>query len=346
MPVNPSSVPDFDDLPKVEGMPQGCAWGVFDQNGKKDFVGTLNFLTPEIVKAAAAEVKDGVSISLNWPLNGLTRLALTGRGPAKHNVIYLPDAWGEAVVPPDAPSWDDELSFNTQSSSQWDSLAHVQHPGSGLAYNGNKPTKENLSAETTAANTQPTLDHWHEHGGLAGRGVLLDYKLYAEETGFSFHPFAGDLITVDNLEACARHFGVEFRYGDVLLVRTGATEAISNPTPKDLEMMEAHRQSGLDGTINTARWLWNRRFAAVASDAMALEAWPPVKADGTHGNLGDVVIHHYMLSLFGMSIGELWDLSKLSEYCAKAKRYSFMITSIPLNNPCLIASPPNALAIL
>jgi hypothetical protein len=45
-------------------MPKGCAWGVFDQDGKKDKVGTLNFLTPEVVRNAALEVKDGVSISL------------------------------------------------------------------------------------------------------------------------------------------------------------------------------------------------------------------------------------------------------------------------------------------
>lgn len=57
-------VPDFDDLPAVEGMPQGCAWGVFDKNGKKDVYGTLNLLTPDVVKAAAAEVKEGVSVSL------------------------------------------------------------------------------------------------------------------------------------------------------------------------------------------------------------------------------------------------------------------------------------------
>ena len=57
-------LPDFDDLPAVEGMPQGCAWGLFDKDGEKDHVGTLNLLTPEVIKAAAAEVKDGVSISL------------------------------------------------------------------------------------------------------------------------------------------------------------------------------------------------------------------------------------------------------------------------------------------
>jgi hypothetical protein len=64
MAFNLSSVPDYDDLPQVEDMPKGCAWGVFDQDGKKDMVGTLNFLTPEVVRNAALEVKDGVSISL------------------------------------------------------------------------------------------------------------------------------------------------------------------------------------------------------------------------------------------------------------------------------------------
>ncbi|KAL3954130.1 hypothetical protein ACCO45_012086 [Purpureocillium lilacinum] len=307
MPVDPSSVPDFDDLPKVKDMPQGCAWGIFDQDGKKDLVGTLNFLTPEIVRSAAGEVKDGMSISLNWPLNGLSKLGVPGRNPTKHNVLYLPESMAGGVPP-------------------------TRH--------------QNLSAETTAQNTQPTLDHWHEHGGLAARGVLLDYKRYAEETGLSFHAWGGDRLTVEQLEACARHFGVEFRYGDVLLVRTGATDVIAALTPEDLQMMQAQRMSGLHGCVETARWIWNKRFAAIASDSMALEAFPPLKADGTDGGLEDLFLHHYMLSLFGMSIGELWDLSKLSECCAKRKRYSFMLTSIPLNHPCLIGSPPNAMAIL
>lgn len=49
--------------------------------------------------------------------------------------------------------------------------------------------------------------------------------------------------------------------------------------------------------------------------------------------------------MFGMSIGELWDLKELARYCKEKKRYSFMITSTPLNQPGLIGSPPNALAI-
>lgn len=60
------SVPDFDELPAVEGMPQGCAWGIFDKDGQKDLRGTLNLLTPEVVAAACKEARDGVSISLKY----------------------------------------------------------------------------------------------------------------------------------------------------------------------------------------------------------------------------------------------------------------------------------------
>lgn len=58
-----TSLPSFDDLPPVKRMPQGCAWGVFDKDDK-GVLGTLNLLTPEVVKDAVTEVRQGVSISL------------------------------------------------------------------------------------------------------------------------------------------------------------------------------------------------------------------------------------------------------------------------------------------
>lgn len=46
-----------------------------------------------------------------------------------------------------------------------------------------------------------------------------------------------------------------------------------------------------------------------------------------------------------MPIGELWDLKALSEQCEKSKKWTFLLTSIPLNVPGGIGSPPNALAV-
>ncbi|AEO56646.1 hypothetical protein MYCTH_2301788 [Thermothelomyces thermophilus ATCC 42464] len=336
--MDPSSVPDFDDLPKVEGQPQGCAWGLFDKDGKKDVFGTLNFLTPQIVAAAAAEVKDGVSISLNWPLNGI-KFPLPGRKPPVHRPLYLGETFG---VP--FEGWDDELEFNTQFSSQWDSLCHVTP--NGTAYNGVKTTEEALSVQSTAENALPTIDHWHSRGAVVGRGVLIDWKRYHEETtGTPFHPLDGYRITTEDIEKVAKYQGVEFKHGDILIIRTGYTEILEAPTPEDMAKFQAATLSGVHGTVETARWAWNRRFAAVAGDSQAFEAVPALKPDGTVGGISDLVLHPWFLNRFGMPIGELWDLKALSEYAKKTGRYSFLLTSAPLNHPGLVASPPNAIAV-
>lgn len=58
------SWPQYDDLPSIKGMPRGCAWGVFDKDGIKDQYGCLNKITSQAVVEAAAEVKEGISVSL------------------------------------------------------------------------------------------------------------------------------------------------------------------------------------------------------------------------------------------------------------------------------------------
>lgn len=135
----PLDVPSFDDLPPVEGMPQGCAWGVFDKDGQKDVYGTLNLLTPDVVVAAAREVTEGVSVSLNWPIGAIAKPA-AGRCPLHHKVMaFTPEKHGFVGL-------DDEVQYNTQSSSQWDSLSHYAHQPTGLGYNGTPTTIEAAAA--------------------------------------------------------------------------------------------------------------------------------------------------------------------------------------------------------
>lgn len=43
------------------------------------------------------------------------------------------------------------------------------------------------------------------------------------------------------------------------------------------------------------------------------------------------LLHHYVLPLWGMPIGELLDLEKLSETCKKQNRWSFFFASAPFN---------------
>jgi hypothetical protein len=52
-----------------------------------------------------------------------------GRQKLRHNII-------DNSTFSDSASFDDELSFNTQSGSQWDGLRHAVYRGQTLLYNG------------------------------------------------------------------------------------------------------------------------------------------------------------------------------------------------------------------
>ena len=84
------SRPAFSDLPLNKGDPQLSAWGLW---GKGDELGTLNFLTEEVVRAAASEIKDGVRINLNWSF-GEPNPPCFGRQRYEHKVVCLVD-WAD-----------------------------------------------------------------------------------------------------------------------------------------------------------------------------------------------------------------------------------------------------------
>lgn len=303
--------------------------------------GTLNLLTPEVVKAAYSEAKEGVHVSLNWPI-GAIKTPGFGRKGLVHKVMSFVDS------PLNCHGYDDEIEFNTQCSSQWDSLVHFHHQPSQSGYNGAKTSVEQLTQDHGSWDLDqkiPTLNHWHSRGGMVARGVFIDFKKYADETGRAFNPFNDDKISIEDIETIAKKQAVEFKQGDVIIIRSGFTEGLTGVSgEKQAELMGSHRVCGVDGTLESAKWFWNKHFAAVAGDMIAFEQIPSI-IDGKEAPVSDLVLHQYFLGLFGMSIGELWDLKALSETCQRLNRYSFLLTSVPLNVPGGIGSPPNALAI-
>jgi len=273
-----SNLPSFDSLPKVEGMPQGCAWGIFDKNGKKDHLGCINLLTPSVVQNAFKEAKDGTSVSLNWPIGAINTPGF-GRKGLVHKVISFQD------TPTPLHGFDDEIEFNTQCSSQWDSLVHYAHQPTGKAYNGWTGTKEDLHQPFGVMDvdqSMPTLNHWHQRGGLVARGVLLDYRAWAEHKGIKYDCFSDKRIKTSELEEIAKWEGVELKQGDVLIVRSGFTEDLTGMNAEQQDKaLGTHHAVGVEGTAEAAKWHWDHHFAAVAGDAIAYEALPPLKEDGS-----------------------------------------------------------------
>jgi hypothetical protein len=145
----------------------------------------------------------------------------------------------------------------------------------------------------------PTLDHWHDQGGLVARGVLIDFKAWYEQKAVAegksgdeaiCHAFAGHRISIGEIEAIAKDQNVEFRTGDVLIVRTGMTEVFGAPTPADFGMMQKVQFTGVEGSKEMAKWLWNQHFSAVAGDSVCFEPLPPLDEGGNPApieNLGE-----------------------------------------------------------
>ncbi|KAF1809940.1 hypothetical protein P152DRAFT_421986 [Eremomyces bilateralis CBS 781.70] len=316
-------LPDYKDMPPVEGMPHGTAWGLFDKDGEKDEVGTFNLLTPEVVIKASSEIKTGRSVVLNWSLDRIFNPGF-GRTKFQHKILD----WREKI---EEYSYDDEITINTQSGSQWDGLRHYGYSQNGRYYNG-------VHHDDIPKSSHLGIDYWSKRGGIVGRGVLIDYCAWAEKKGIQYDPMSRHCIKLDDMKQIAKEQNIEFRQGDILIVRSGWIKWYEEATDeaRTAKVSNGHEYVGVEGCPETIEWLWNNHFAAVAGDAIGFEAWPPKFPNR---------LHDHLLALWGMPIGELWDLEALSEECQRQNRWSFLLTSAPLNTPGGVASPPNAIAI-
>jgi kynurenine formamidase len=316
-----SHLPLYDQLPVRPGAPKGAAWGVF---GDADELGTINLMTPQCVIKAAAEIRTGRVFPLNLPIN-LPDPPLYGRGAVRHQIFPLPMA--EFFT-------DDYLdNFYPQGSSQWDAVGHIKHPVHGH-YNG---LPESEVTGRGGGGTHLGIENLARRG-IAGRGVLVDAARHFERQGKTIHCTGSDVITIKDLETILAEQKTRLRGGDILLVRVGWLKSyLASSAEERVKVAQSPNAPGVEATTKMAQWLWDRRIAAVASDSPAFEA--------VNTQALNEMLHPHLLAFFGMPIGEMWDLEALADDCAADKRYSFFLTSAPLNIPGGVGSPPNALAV-
>ena len=319
-----SRLPPYKDLPLEPESGCKCTWGLFDKDGIKDELGTINLLTPETVAEAAKEIKTGRSISLDWGLEKVEK-PFGNRKGLEHKFIDWRTKPGF-----DFFCYDDEINVNTQAGSQWDGLRHWGHMKTGLYYNGTHHD-DLLKTEHLG------IDHLSKRGGIVGRGVLLDYYAWAEKNGKQLDQASGYGITLPDLKAIAEDEDVTFKPGDVLIVRSGFVKWFEERPSVDIgKHLAGDGLLGVLGSDEFLEWLWNNHFSCVAGDGIGFEKWPPTPG---------FALHDHLLSLWGMLIGEQWDLEALSDECRRQNRWTFFLTSAPLNVKGGIASPPNAIAV-
>jgi len=319
----PSTFPRYDALPAFEATGDRHAWDVF---GRGDQLGTLNFLTPERVRRAARLVRTGQVINLSLPLDQPSPAIFSGRQPYRHHISV------------DRGGRDDSLDgFYLQYSSQWDSLRHVRYREFGY-YGG--------IDDAAVDEGRLGIENMAEHG-IVGRGVLIDLPAFCERTGREYSPNQRICMDGPLIEQIVASENVELEPGDILVLRTGwmgwylgldqAGRQALVGTVQPASDPEALRCPGLDPERVTAAWLWDHQIAAVVADNIAVEALPVIPSAGFQ--------HRRLIPLFGMPLGELWNLEALAQACAADGVYEFMLMAAPLNIPGGVGSPANAYAV-
>lgn len=102
--------------------------------------------------------------------------------------------------------------------------------------------------------------------------MLIDYASYAERHNIAVHHYGSHAITLQDVWAVAREQGTEFQTGDVLFLRTGYVAKFKALTAEQrTEVARVGEWCGLAQGRDVSEWLWERQFAAVASDTPGFE---------------------------------------------------------------------------
>jgi kynurenine formamidase len=283
-------------------------WGRW---GEDDELGTLNLITPEKRIAAAALVRDGVSVSLALELNKTQDELNTN--PFEHSLTVA--TFGGQEIAGDKYA----VEYHGFAHSHMDGLPHFVN--NGKMYNG-------FPVAGLKAGGAEHLGIENAFAGVFTRGVLVDVPWLK---GVDYLE-PGTVITAEDLEAWEKKTGVRVGSGDVLLVRTGRWERVRQKG--QWNFVEA--AAGMHASVAT--WLKQRDVAVIGCDGVN-DVMPSGVVDRPNP------LHELVLVGLGMPILDNLDLDALAAEVVNRGRWTFLYVGAPLRVPGGTGSPLNPLAI-
>jgi kynurenine formamidase len=292
-------------------------WGRW---GPDDELGTINYMTPATVTAAARLVTSGRKVSMAIPIN--TVAGPDNQQPAVHFVTQAHD------VPVDGSGVRFALAIQGNAChgdchTHMDALCHISYDGK--TYNGRDATEVVKSTGAIAQDVTAYRD------GLVGRGVLLDIPRLRGCRWLE----PGEAVTGAELERCAAAEGVELGEGDILALRTGHHRRRLELGPWD-NGPAGEGKAGIH--IDAVQWMHERRIAAFLPDGDGETIPSPV--DGI-----TYPIHPLQVVAMGMFVSDSLQFEDLAAACEEEERYEFMVVGLPLRLIGGTGSPWNPIAI-
>ena len=235
-----------------------CNWGRW---GEDDQAGTLNFITAEMVREAAASITRGQVFSLAIPFgqDGPQTGGLLRFNPMRFMLRDGDDTFSRPLVglPRSIGGADDVIMLATHGATHWDALAHVHYDSK--MWNG-------YDCREVSSFGAERNDIAQYKDRIVGRAVLLDFP------GYFGVPWCeiGQAITGDDIDACAERQGVQIRTGDILLLRFGHIAMC-----RDCGSWGDYAGGNAPGlAFDTLAWIHAREIAGVASDTWGVEVRP------------------------------------------------------------------------
>lgn len=320
---------EVDDNGKIVGLECGHEPNNWGRWGELDERGTANFITPEKVAEAARLIREGRVISMAAPLEVGVNFDTT-RTPIQHYWRFTGADFvvGTAInaAYEKVQYTDDIIVMATHGSTQWDALVHAAE--NDAIYNGFWIG----TCESVGGASRCSIHQMHEK--MCSRGVLADVARHKGVERLE----QGYAITPHDLDETLAAQGVEVREGDILIVRTGHLAWWFELPPEEKESWAWGGSPGI--SMKCVEWIHEKSIAAIAADNMAIEVMPAEEP-----SVGFLPVHPRLLRDLGLSLGELWNLEKLAEDCARDGRYEFFVAAQPLNIQNAAGSPLNPIAI-
>lgn len=280
-------------------------WGRW---GPDDQLGTLNLITEEKRRSAAALVTRGTSVSMAQTV--LTETAADNGNPFEHEMQVLPNQNNPWAVDKFG------VRFHGLTHSHIDSLCHHHYQGS---YYNNKSVDQVTEQGCATGSVMTMAD------GIFTRGILMDIPRLKGVDWLE----PGTPVMIEDLEAWEAETGITVGSGDAVLLRTGRWAR--------REALGADNRGFAGWHASTVAWLKERDVAIIGSDA-ALDVSP----SGVEG-VGSPV-HMLVLVALGMPILDAMNLEAVAEKSAELNRWEFLLTAAPLKVTGGTGSPLNAIA--
>lgn len=345
----------LDDLPNN--------WGRW---GKDDELGALNFLGSEEafagMRAAMQRGPTGIErFTLQTPMTGEAIDALVGEGNAPTTDTGDPmfpgrtparrdnaaDARTAEPYPGGMQFSDDRFvtEFFLHGTTHMDALGHGWYGDE--VYNGRDesvtaaPKEFDHAVPGCVDGEAGEVKETHGHSavdispladaGVAGRGVLLDVGRVQGDDCDRL-PLGAE-VTLEDLKATAEAQGVALRERDIILLRTGSIERVTDPDAK----WDPLNEPGLVFSEDLIRWVHDMEIPMIGADNVAVEKVTQSVDDHTFV----LPLHGALLRDLGVSLNEILWLEDLATQCADDGIYDFLLTSAPLHVERATGGPVN-----